>query len=305
MTLDSIDRLLELLDLQTLIEVYCHLQAPFHMVHEPDTPGTAWVHILLEGRCTIATGGHQYALQAGDFFMLTAGSQHTIYAGEGNSAFRQDTRNGLLQLCNDSGGEPLRMLCGFYQVRNRAAVSLLGILPEPLLVSLGDIAQVPALCSLIHHEALARREGSLTIVRALCEILLLLALRHISELPEKHRLTALFSDPGLARALARILADPFAPYTTEGLAEIACMSRATFARKFQQAAGSGVQTFIRTLKMSAAAQMLRDSNHAVSRVAEETGYQSEAAFINAFKAQFGITPARYRRQSENDESMDA
>ena len=109
----------------------------------------------------------------------------------------------------------------------------------------------------------------------------------------------------LIAALARILADPFAPYTTEGLAEIACMSRATFARKFQQAAGSGVQTFIRTLKMSAAAQMLRDSNHAVSRVAEETGYQSEAAFINAFKAQFGITPARYRRQSENDESMDA
>ena len=197
------------------------------------------------------------------------------------------------------------MLCGFYQVRNRAAVSLLGILPEPLLVSLGDIPQLPALCTLIHHEALARREGSLTIVRALCEILLLLALRHISELPEKHRLTALFSDPGLARALARILADPFAPYTTEGLAEIACMSRSTFARKFQQAAGSGVQTFIRTLKMSAAAQMLRDSNHAVSRVAEETGYQSEAAFINAFKAQFGITPARYRRQSENDESMDA
>ena len=305
MTLDSIDRLLELLDLQTRIEVYCHLQAPFHMVHEPDAPGTAWFHLLLEGSCTIATGGHQYALQAGDFFMLTAGSQHTIYAGEGNSAFRQDTRNGLLQLCNDSGGEPLRMLCGFYQVRNRAAVSLLGILPEPLLVSLGDIPQLPALCTLIHHEALARREGSLTIVRALCEILLLLALRHISELPEKHRLTALFSDPGLARALARILADPFAPYTTEGLAEIACMSRATFARKFQQAAGSGVQTFIRTLKMSAAAQMLRDSNHAVSRVAEETGYQSEAAFINAFKAQFGITPARYRRQSENDESMDA
>lgn len=74
------------------------------------------------------------------------------------------------------------------------------------------------------------------------------------------------------------------------------MSRATFARKFQQAAGSGVQTFIRALKMSAAAKMLRDSNRAVGRIAEETGYQSEAAFNNAFKAQFGITPARYRKQ---------
>ena len=294
--MDSIDRLLELLDLQTRIEVYCHLQAPFHMVHEPDTPGTAWFHLLLEGSCTIATGGHQYALQAGDFFMLTAGSQHTIYAGEGSGSFREDTRNGLLQLCNDSGGEPLRMLCGIYQVRNRAAVSLLGILPEPLLVPLGDIPQLPALCTLIHHEALARREGSLTIVRALCEILLLLALRHISELPEKHRLTALFADAGRARVLARILAAPFTPCTTEELAETACMSRATFARKFQAAAGCGVQTFIRTLKMSAAAKMLRDSNLAVARVAEETGYQSEAAFNNAFKAQFGVTPAGYRRQ---------
>ncbi|WP_298047852.1 AraC family transcriptional regulator, partial [uncultured Cardiobacterium sp.] len=35
---------------------------------------------------------------------------------------------------------------------------------------------------------------------------------------------------------------------------------------------------------------------AVARVAEETGYQSEAAFNNAFKAQFGVTPASYRRQ---------
>lgn len=294
--MDSIDRYLDLLDLQTRIEVYCHLQAPFRMPHDADEPGTAWFHLLLEGRCTIEVNGKKHELQAGDFFLLTAGSQHTIYAGEGDSAISSDRKNGLLQLCNDADGEPLRMLCGIYQVRNRAATALLAILPEPLRVPLGDIPQLPALCTLIHNEALARREGSVSIVRALCEILLLLALRHISDLPQQHRLTALFADPGLARVLAHILANPFAPCTTEALAEVACMSRATFARKFQQAAGSGVQTFIRALKMSAAAKMLRDSNRAVGRIAEETGYQSEAAFNNAFKAQFGITPARYRKQ---------
>lgn len=299
--MDSIDRYLELLDLQTRIEVYCHLQAPFHMVHTADEPGTAWFHLLLEGRCTIATHGCPYELQAGDFFLLTAGSPHTIYAGEGDTTISSDRHNGLLQLCNEGDGEPLRMLCGTYQVRNRAATALLAILPEPLRVSLGDIPQLPALCTLIHDEALTRREGSVTIIRTLCEILLLLALRHVSDLPQQHHLTALFSDPGLARVLEHILANPFVPCTTEDLAEIACMSRATFARKFQQAVGSGVQTFIRALKMSAAAKMLRDSNHAVGRIAEETGYQSEAAFNNAFKAQFGITPARYRKRGQTAE----
>ena len=297
--MDSIDRYLELLDLQTRIEVYCHLQAPFHMVHDADEPGTAWFHLVLDGSCIITCGGQKYELQAGDFFMLTAGSQHTIYAGEGKSPLREDWQNGLLQLCNDSNGATLQMLCGIYQVRNRAASALLTILPEPLLVPLGNIPQLPALCTLIHNEALTRHAGSMTIIRSLCEILLLLALRHASALPQQHHLTALFSDPGLARVLERILANPFAPCTTEELADIACMSRATFARKFQQAAGSGVQTFIRALKMSAAAKMLRDSNRAVSRIAEDTGYHSEAAFKNAFKAQFGITPARYRKQGEH------
>lgn len=294
--MDSIDRLVAMLDLQTGIDLYCHLQAPFRLQHEADAPGTAWFHLLLDGQCTMQHAATQYALHAGDFCLWTNGSAHSINAGEGASKLTEARENGLLHLRNDGDGEPLRMLCGAFVARNRAAAGLWRILPEPLIVPLGDVPQLRALCALIHDEALARHTGSVGIVRALSEVLLLLALRRAGELPQQHRLTALFADAGLARVLARILAAPFTPCTTEELAETACMSRATFARKFQAAAGCGVQTFIRTLKMSAAAKMLRDSNLAVARVAEETGYQSEAAFNNAFKAQFGVTPAGYRRQ---------
>ena len=76
--MDSIDRYLDLLDLQTRIEVYCHLQAPFRMPHDADEPGTAWFHLLLEGRCTIEVNGKKHELQAGDFFFETAGGQHAI-----------------------------------------------------------------------------------------------------------------------------------------------------------------------------------------------------------------------------------
>lgn len=298
--MDSIDRFVTLLDLETTIEIFCRLQAPFRMPHEADAPGTAWFHLLLDGHCTMSdASGRAHILQAGDFCLWSRGSAHLIFAGHSPSQFTEESHNGIVQLSNDSDGEPLRMLCGTFTARNRAAAGLMQVLPEPLIVPLGDIPQLQALCDLIHSEAQARHAGSVSIIRALSEVLLLLALRRFGDMPHERHLNTLFADTGLARVLSRILTAPFVPYTTEGLAEIACMSRATFARKFQAAAGCGVQTFIRTMKMSAAAKMLRDGKQAVARIAEETGYQSEAAFNNAFKAQFGVTPARFRRQDEN------
>ena len=40
--------------------------------------------------------------------------------------------------------------------------------------------------------------------------------------------------------------------------------------------------------------MLRDENCPLSRIAEECGFCSDAAFCNFFKKQTGMTPVRYR-----------
>lgn len=44
-----------------------------------------------------------------------------------------------------------------------------------------------------------------------------------------------------------------------------------------------------------AAQALASSNDAVARVTERVGYDSEAAFNRAFRREFGIPPAAWRR----------
>jgi AraC-like DNA-binding protein len=41
--------------------------------------------------------------------------------------------------------------------------------------------------------------------------------------------------------------------------------------------------------------VLRAGDRALARVAEEVGYDSEAAFNRAFKREFGVPPARWRR----------
>ena len=45
-----------------------------------------------------------------------------------------------------------------------------------------------------------------------------------------------------------------------------------------------------------AAAALRSSDRAIARIAEESGYESESAFNRAFKREFEMPPAAWRRQ---------
>jgi AraC-like DNA-binding protein len=48
-------------------------------------------------------------------------------------------------------------------------------------------------------------------------------------------------------------------------------------------------------RLQVAAQQLRAGDKTLAAVAEEVGYESEAAFNRAFKREFGIPPATWRR----------
>ena len=56
-------------------------------------------------------------------------------------------------------------------------------------------------------------------------------------------------------------------------------------------------------RLQLAARALSSTSRGVADIGEEVGYESEAAFNRAFKRQFGLPPARYRK--ENRESNPA
>lgn len=64
----------------------------------------------------------------------------------------------------------------------------------------------------------------------------------------------------------------------------------SFRRFYGQSAGS----YLRARRLELAAQMLRDETKPLSLVALETGFCDQSHFTSAFKARFGVTPARYR-----------
>ena len=48
--------------------------------------------------------------------------------------------------------------------------------------------------------------------------------------------------------------------------------------------------------MQLASQLLRDTHSTMAAIALEVGYDSEAAFVRAFKRLVGIPPATWRRE---------
>jgi AraC-like DNA-binding protein len=77
------------------------------------------------------------------------------------------------------------------------------------------------------------------------------------------------------------------------------MSRATFARQFQDRLRRSAADLLTDIRMTLAANKLKKPMASTAAVAAEVGYQSEAAFQRAFKRRIGVTPAQWRRSVAN------
>jgi AraC-like DNA-binding protein len=68
------------------------------------------------------------------------------------------------------------------------------------------------------------------------------------------------------------------------------------AERFQHLVGSAPMQYLAQWRMLLAANLLARSNAPLARIAEEVGYQTDTAFSRAFRREFGMPPATWRRQ---------
>jgi len=80
------------------------------------------------------------------------------------------------------------------------------------------------------------------------------------------------------------------------------MSASTLYRKMKSITGQSPGEFIRAVRFKRAAQLLRDSDLAVSEIIEQVGYLSVKQFRENFKAEFGTSPANYRKEFKEGEN---
>jgi AraC-like DNA-binding protein len=69
----------------------------------------------------------------------------------------------------------------------------------------------------------------------------------------------------------------------------------TLARLVDRASGMGAGEWLRLVKLSQAAEILRSTRSPIKVVSEGLGFGSEASLYRAFRLATGLTPSAYRQ----------
>jgi AraC family transcriptional regulator, transcriptional activator FtrA len=98
-------------------------------------------------------------------------------------------------------------------------------------------------------------------------------------------------NPALTWALEHLHQNP----TTDQLAATAAMSRRTFYREFHAATGTTPHRWLVAQQIILARRMLETTDHTVTEVARQTGFEDSSVFRRNFTSQVGLNPTAYRR----------
>jgi AraC-like DNA-binding protein len=144
------------------------------------------------------------------------------------------------------------------------------------------------------------------VLAKLSELLFVEAIRtYIESTPQNERgWFAGLRDPHISRALALMHANPGRAWTVDDLGREAGISRSALAERFALLIGEPPMQYLTRWRLALAARALKEGRQPIVRIAEDIGYESEAAFNRAFKRELGMPPAAWRRQNRLQERAD-
>lgn len=280
---------------------YAHLLAP-------GTERLVSYHLMTEGHAVARfANAPELPVTAGDVVIVPHGDPHVVSHGraprivETSGTLDRYLAGDLSVLEMGGGGERTRFVCGFFGCQRHADRLFLSGLPTVIKINLrGDTAGEWLESSIRHlvEEAGGTRPGRFVLLSKMAEALFIEALRrYIEQLPpEQTGWLAAARDGIVGSAIAAIHRRPDRQWSLDGLAEEAATSRSVLTERFARFLGQSPLAYLAMWRMQLAARRIRSSRDTVLQVALEVGYESEAAFIRAFKREFGLPPARYRRQ---------
>lgn len=267
-------------------------------------------HFFAEGGCKVqlADGVEALDVAAGDLVLFPQddrqlmGSDLRLAPVEASSLLGADPAvdADVIQIRHGGGGTATRVVCGYLACSRSVCRPLFEALPRVLRIPIGDAPASALLRELLRvgvRESSASRPGAESMLAKLSELMFVEALRRYVENlpPEGKGWLAGVRDAQIGRALALMHREPGRAWTVDALAREVAISRSALAERFAALVGEPPIQYLMRWRLALAAQMLRSGREAIARVAERSGYESEAAFSRAFKREFGMPPAAWRK----------
>lgn len=259
-------------------------KATFHMISR----GAAWLH--MPGSDT------PIALRSGDIVVFPNDAVHTISNLE-TPPSPQQPRNQPSP--PDAKGPATSLICGYFLFERHHWNPLMNALPEVMLIKSEDMANTALMDDIVNniiYETETEGAGSDVIIDKLSEVLFIHVVRtYMQQQRTSSGFIAALADKQISNALASFHATPDKTWSVESLASEAGMSRSTFAEKFNKLVTMTPMAYVTCWRMQTAHRLLAENKEPVIKVAEQSGYKSEAAFAKVFKKHFGYGPGKVRK----------
>jgi AraC-like DNA-binding protein len=270
------------------------------------SPDTVF-HVLNFGSAYLQVEGEDKPIRVedGDVLLFPTGHPHSLYDDPMSPLTRlvhldYHPQRGHQVVNQDGQGQKPLLLCGAFHFEYPHDFPLLHRLPKLMHIpgAQGRLEQGFAdLVNFIAREAASQQPGSQVMLRRLTELLFIQIIRLWMDQQDKESVSwvGALRDQPISKALGMIHQEPERTWTVKELADAAALSRSAFSARFTQLVGEPPMTYLTRWRMLRATRLLKNEV-GMAAIAEQLGYESEAAFRKAFKREIGIPPAQYRRQ---------
>ena len=306
--MDLLSDVLALLKLKGTLYFRTQFSPPWGLA-VPEFENVARFHFVHRGRCwlNVAGTGAPLLLEQGDLVIVPRGNAHRLSDPADTDALTVDqvvadagfTGEGALVYGEPGAGHETQLICGHFAFDASASHPLLDALPRHIHIrGYAEVADpwLDQTLRLIGSEAGRAQLGGDLIALKLSEIIFAQAIRaYLNTDGRKRQVFAGIADPHISRVLQAIHTSPSENWALPDLARIAGLSRSAFASRFHQLMSMTPLQYLTQWRMQVARRLLVDTDAPMIRVAESSGYQSEASFGRVFKRHFDVAPATYRR----------
>ena len=239
---------------------------------------------VLAGSASLNICGKQYALSPGDLFYCCAGSSYQI---------QTRSEMDLIILNFDLSRSWSHQALPISPVRDSASWSTMEVfydqiddsafLNGPLYLTKAN-EQLSEIEQLLADHTSADRYGKLLSSARLKTLLIRLHSTASSEIPAK-----------VAQDREYILANYANPITNQELAALAAYHEYYLNRIFTAATGQSLHSYLLNVRLQKANHIILNTDTPLQEIPELVGFGSYPHFSAAFKQQYGLSPAQYRK----------
>jgi AraC-like DNA-binding protein len=280
-------------------------------VEIPSAAGRANFCVLNQGNCWLESNRtkRSIALASGDLIFLPHGGGFRLRDKPQSKVITVEElmkhKVGTHRVNYGGGGSSTIVVHGCFEFEGADTNPLLAALPTVIHINGAEgCSCFQATLNYLASESSSELPGSQAVILRLTDVLFIQALRVFMKKEgeswsKKKGLIRAFSDVQIGKALSLIHDHPEEKWTVVSLAAKAGMSRAAFSVRFHQLVGEPPLQYLTRWRMHRATTLLRSENMSLTQIADQVGYDADAAFNKAFKRWMGKTPGVYRKENHS------